>query len=64
MRHIKEVLHLRFEAKLNHRQVARSPRVGPGTVLLYLDRAQVANLFWPLPADIGDHALERSLFPV
>ncbi len=63
MRHIKEVLRLRFEAKLSQRQVARSLKIGLGTVSLYLNRAQAANLSWPLPAEMDDQALERALFP-
>jgi hypothetical protein len=58
MRTIKEILRLKFEAKLSLRQIARSLKVGLGTVSLYVNRALVAGLSWPLPSssavtDIG-----------
>jgi len=63
MKQIKDVLRLRYEAKLSQRQVARSLKMGLGTVSLYLNRAKAANLSWPLPPDMDDPALERALFP-
>ena len=49
MRRIKEVLRLRFEAGLGHRQIARSCSLGVGTVHDYLKRAEAAGLKWPSP---------------
>lgn len=62
MRYIKDVLRLKFEANLSHRQIARSLKIGIGTVSLYLNRARDVGLSWPLPSDMDDNALERALF--
>jgi len=63
MRLIKEVLRLKYDAKLSQRRIARSLNIGLGTVSLHLNRAKAANLEWPLPADLDDAELERRLFP-
>lgn len=63
MRHIKDVLRLKFEAHLSQRQIARSLKIGLGTVSLYLNRAKAAGLAWPLPEDLDERALEQALFP-
>ena len=63
MRLIKEVLRLKYDAKLSQRRIARSLNIGLGTVSLHLNRAKVANLEWPLPAGLDDAELERRLFP-
>ena len=61
MRRIKEVLRLRFEAGLGHRQIARSCLLGVGTVHDYLKRAEAAGLKWPLPEGCNDEQLEAAL---
>lgn len=63
MRIIKDVLRLRFEAQLSQRQIARSLKIGLGTVSLHLNRAKAAGLSWPLPPEMDDQQLERRLFP-
>ncbi len=63
MRKIKEVLRLRFEAKLGVRQISCSLKMGLGTVSLHLERAEAAGLSWPLPEDMDDQVLESALFP-
>lgn len=63
MRVIKEVLRLKFEAKLSLRQIASSLKMALGTVTLHLKRAAAAGLSWPLPTDMNDQALEAALFP-
>jgi len=63
MRTIKEVLRLKFEAKLSLRQIASSLKIALGTVTLHLKRATAAGLSWPLPAEMNDQALEAALFP-
>lgn len=63
MRHIKDVLRLNFEAKLSQRQIARSLKIGLGTVSLYLNRVKDAGISWPLPQGMDDSALEKALFP-
>jgi transposase len=62
MRKIKEVLRLRYEAGLGHRQIARGCSLGLGTVHDYLRRAEAAGLKWPLPEGWDDARLESALF--
>jgi transposase len=62
MRKIKEVLRMRYEAGLGHRQIARSCSLGLGTVHDYLRRAEAAGLKWPLPEGWDDDRLEATLF--
>jgi len=61
MRRIKEVLRLRFEAGLGHRQIARSCSLGVGTVHDYLKRAEAAGVKWPLPEGWNDERIEAAL---
>lgn len=63
MRHIKDILRLKLEAKLSHRQIARSLNIGVGTVSTYAKRATVLGLTWPLPDEISENDLEQLLFP-
>lgn len=63
MRKIREVLRLKWELGLSHRQVQRAARVGLGTVSDYLLRAQVAGLTWEQVKELSDGELERRLFP-
>ena len=64
MRKTKEVLRLRYELKLDQRQIARSCSVSVSTVHEYLKRAAAANITWPLPDGWDDAKLETALFPV
>lgn len=63
MRKIREVLRLRWEQGLSHRQIVASCHLGQGTVGEYLRRASAAGLTWPLPEELTDAELERRLFP-
>ncbi len=63
MRTIREVLRLRWEQGLSHRQIVTSCHLGQGTVGEYLRRAKAAGLCWPLPDALTDAELERRLFP-
>jgi transposase len=62
MRKTKEVLRLRYELGLGHRQIARSCSIGPATVSDYLKRAAAAGLGWPLPEGWDESRLEEALF--
>ena len=62
MRHLRELLRLKYEAGLPHRAIARACTLGLGTVTAYLQRATAAGLAWPLPEDLDDAALEARLF--
>lgn len=62
MRKLKDVLRLRFELRLSHRQIARSCSIGLGTVHDYLQRATGAGVKWPLPEGWDEKQLESALF--
>jgi transposase len=63
MRHIRELLRLKFENGLPGRVIAASLGLSKGAVHDYLGRLTAAGLNWPLPEDLSDTALERRLFP-
>ena len=63
MRHIKEILRLKLEAKLSHRKISRCLNVSVGTVSTYGKRAVDIGLTWPLPTEISDNDLEQLLTP-
>ena len=62
MRRTKEILRLRFGSGLGLRQIARSLSISIGTVHDYLQRAEAANIKWPLPEGFDDNRLEAALF--
>ncbi len=62
MRKIREVLRLAAQG-LSTREMASSTGVGRTTLREYLYRARVAGLTWPVPDDLSDGDLERTLFP-
>lgn len=63
MRKIREVLRLKWQLGLSHRQVQRSVQIGHGTVSDYLSRARQAGLSWPRVAELSDAELEERLYP-
>lgn len=63
MRKIREILRLYHEAGLKRRAIALALNIGYGTVVNYLNRAQQAQVGWPLPADLDERDLARMLFP-
>ncbi len=62
MRKLKELMRLKFEARLSHRQIGRSLSISPGTVSDYVRKVQAQGLSWPLPPGTGDEELERRIF--
>ena len=62
MRKLKDILRLHHESKLSRRSIAAALDIGYGTVVNYLNRAQKANLAWPLPDDLTDDSLCDLLF--
>lgn len=64
MRKIKEVLRLKWELNQSNKQIAQSCKIARSTVREYLERANGANLSWPLDPALDDAALETLLFPV
>ncbi len=63
MRKTREILRLKWEAGLSHREIARTCGVSLGSITDYLGRAKLAGLSWPLPVELDDGALETLLFP-
>ncbi len=62
MRKIKDVLRLKFEAKLSHERIAAATGISKGAVTNYVQRAVHKGLGWPLPADLNEGQLEGMLF--
>ena len=62
MRKIKDVLRLKFEAKLSHERIAAATGISKGAVTNYVQRAVQKGLGWPLPADLDEGQLEGLLF--
>jgi transposase len=63
MRNTREILRLRWGLKRSLRETAASVGVGASTVHDVLVRAKLAELGWPLPAEMDDAALEARLYP-
>lgn len=63
MRHIKDVLRLRFHAGLSIREIQASTRLSVGAIQKLLKEAERLEIGWPLPADVDDAELERRLYP-
>ena len=64
MRKTTEILRLKHEVGLTHRQIARSCGLSHPTVSKYLERAQHAGLGWPLPENVDaddQRPLDRQL---
>jgi transposase len=64
MRHVYDVLRLKWGAGLSERQIAQSLGLSRPTVANYVERAQAAGLAWPLPDGLDEAALEARLFPL
>ena len=61
VRKLKEILRLKFQAQLAHRQIALSLHISPSTVSYYLNRAaQLGIMTWPLSESWDDVSLERA----
>jgi transposase len=63
MRHVREVLRLKFVGGVPTREIARRIGIAPSTVRTTIRRFQAAGLSWPLPDEMTDAALEARLFP-
>lgn len=62
MRQIKEVLRLRYQAKLSQRQIALTVGLGKSSVADYIERAQRAGLEWSAIDLLSERELEQQLF--
>jgi transposase len=61
MRKIKEVLCLKLDAKLSHRQIAAAIGISKGVVTKYIGLAAAAGLDWPTVQSADEATLERLL---
>ena len=62
MRKIKDVLRLKFEARLSHEKIAAATGLSKGAVTSTVRRAAQKGLSWPLPAELDDSRLEAMLY--
>ena len=51
MRKIREILRLKYEQGLSHREIAQACSIGAGTVSRYLRKTTARGVGWPLPAE-------------
>jgi len=58
IRKIREVLRLRLDLGLSHREIAASTNMGQSTIGDCLLRYKATELSWPLPAALSDSELE------
>jgi transposase len=63
MKQITEVLRLKYAGGLSHERIARAVGISKGAVSKYASLAAAHGLSWPLPDDMDEAALERTLFP-
>jgi DNA-binding transcriptional regulator LsrR (DeoR family) len=61
MRKIKDVLRLKFDAKLSHQQIADALGLSKGVVTKYVGLAAAAGLDWTAVQGMDEAALERHL---
>ncbi len=63
MRHIKDVLRLRFHAGLSIRQIRASTGLSVGAIQKLLKESERLGIGWPLPPELDEAELERTLYP-
>jgi hypothetical protein len=61
MRHIREILRLKWGVKRSHRETARSLGISAGAVASVLSRATAIGLTWEALEALTDDALEQPL---
>ena len=62
MRKVREILRLKYEAKLSHGKIAKVLGISKGVVTKYVALAQAKGIDWPVPEEQDDATLERLLF--
>ena len=62
MRHIREILRLKWTLKRSHRETARSLGISPGAVASVISRARKIGLTWDGLEGASDDALEQRLY--
>ena len=63
MRQIRELLRLKYEAKLSIRQIHRSTKISVGKIQAILKKAEQLQLEWPLPEDLDNKQLAAQFYP-
>lgn len=63
MRKIREVLRLRFAAKLSVREINASTKISIGAIQKLLTKANKLTLSWPLPDKLDDTELAKLFYP-
>ncbi len=61
MRHIREILRLKWTLRRSHRDTARSLGISAGAVASVVTRAKASALTWDTVVALSDEALERTL---
>ena len=62
MRQVREIIRLKFSARVPTREIARRLGIAASTVRGTLRRFESAGLNWPLPSDMTDSKLEAALY--
>jgi hypothetical protein len=62
MRHIREILRLKWTLKRSHRDTARSLGISPGAVASVTSRARAIGLTWDALAGLSEDAVEQRLY--
>lgn len=62
MRHIREILRLKWRLQRSHRETARSLGISPGAVASVISRATAIGLTWHALDALSDDALEQRLY--
>jgi hypothetical protein len=60
---IKDVIRLKWEARLSHDKIATALGISKGVVQKYLARASAAQLRWDTVRDWDEARLQRALLP-
>lgn len=61
MKKVRDLLRLKFSAKLKHREIGRALNISPATVSYYAQAAIEANLTWPIPEGMNDIELTQTI---
>src|SRR5258708_22975470 len=62
MRHIREILRLKWTLRRSHRETARSLGISAGAVASVVTRAKAMALTWVAVGTLSDDALEPTLY--
>jgi len=62
MRHVREIIRLKFSVSIPTRDIARRLGLAPSTVRETLKRFEGSGLSWPLPDGMMDAVLEQALY--